>query len=333
MAERRWPWFAVLFATFLLWSNSFIAARILVGEEAPEALRVGPLGFVVVRFAPVALVCWAWLLLLPAARREAAWLLRHHGPLVVVLAALNVWGYNLPFAAGQHLVPPGTASLIITLNPLFTLLLALLIGQERFLPVRALGMLVAFFGVYQVVVHGAGRAVTGAYVGDALVLATAPLSWALYTVLGKRLLGAASPLTLTYLALGLGSLPALGLAAVDSGLQARVGSWGAERWGAALFLGLGCSVVGYALWFLALRHLQASTVAAFVFLNPPLTLVFEWLWFGRVPSWGLLAGGVLVLAGVGLCLAPGYQRGARRSSSTSAAAGSGRAKRYPWASS
>jgi drug/metabolite transporter (DMT)-like permease len=168
--------------------------------------------------------------------------------------------------------------------------------------VRTLGLALAFAGVWQVVVHGAGREVRGDYVLDALVLALAPLAWALYTVLGKRLLGVASPLVLTYTTLAIGSAPALPLLLLHRPLRAAVAQWSPVRWGAALFLGLACSLVGYWLWNVALRALPATTVAAFVFLNPPLALLSEWLWFGTVPGWGLLVGGMLVLAGVRLCL-------------------------------
>lgn len=221
---------------------------------------------------------------------------------MVVLGLLSVWTYNLPFAFGQRLVPPGAASLIITLNPVLTFALAVFLRQERFAVARALGMGLAFAGVWQVIVHGAGRDLDGAYVLDALVLTLSPLSWALYTVLGKRLLGAASPLVLTYLTLGIASAPTLPLALLHPRLHAAVVRWPAERWVAALFLGLACTMVGYWLWNVALRRLPATTVAAFVFLNPPLAMLFEWLWFGSVPSWGLLVGGALVLAGVYLCI-------------------------------
>ena len=63
-------------------------------------------------------------------------------------------------------------------------------------------------------------------------------------------------------------------------------------------------MVGFWLWYEALRRLSASRTAAFVFLNPPLALFFEWLWFGRAPASGLLLGGAVVLAGVYLCLLP-----------------------------
>ena len=49
--------------------------------------------------------------------------------------------------------------------------------------------------------------------------------------------------------------------------------------------------------------MKAEGGAAFVYLNPLLALLFEWLWFGSVPSWGLLLGDGFVLAGVYLCIA------------------------------
>jgi drug/metabolite transporter (DMT)-like permease len=308
-STRRWPAYLLLIFLFVVWSNSFVAARVLVGEQVPADQRLEPLPFVVARFLPVALVTWPWLLLSRRRRGEVVRLLREHGPLIVVLGVISVWVYNLPFAAGQRLVPPGAASLIITLNPVLTFLLAVGLRVERFAAVRAAGLALAFAGVWQVVVHGAGREVHGAYLTDALLLTLSPLSWALYTVLGKRLLGVASPLLVTYLTLALASAPTIPIALADAGLRATVARWPVERWAAALFLGLACTLLGYWLWNVALRRLPATTVASFVFLNPPLAILFEWLWLGNAPTWGLLLGGALVLAGVRLCLMP--DRGAR----------------------
>jgi drug/metabolite transporter (DMT)-like permease len=294
--------YLVLVLTFLIWSNSFLATRLLVGEQVPAHERLDPLSFVVARMLPVLAVTTSWLLASRRRRSEAARLLREHGPLIAVLGLLCVWLYNLPFAFGQRLVPPGTAGLITALNPVFTFLLALALRTERFVALRALGLVLAFAGVWQVVVHGAGHEVRGAYIVDALVLTLAPLSWAVYTVLGKRLVGVARPLVATYTTLAIGSAPALPLALLHRPLHASVAHWSPLRWGAALFLGLGCTLVGYWLWNVALRALPATTVSAFVFLNPPLALLSEWLWFGTVPGWGLLVGGALVLVGVRLCL-------------------------------
>lgn len=307
-ARRLWPVYLLLVVIFLIWSNSFIAVRALVGDLVPAAERLDPLELVVVRFAPVGLWCLAWFALLPSARREAREIVVSHPLLVPWLGFLNVWAYNLAFAAGHRRVGAGTGSLIITLNPVLTFLLAVLSGQERPTWRRAAGLAIAFGGIYVVVVHGAGRAVESAYLHDALLLLGAPASWAVYTVLSKPLVSRHSPLHLTFLVLGLASLPTLPLALASQTLRAKLALWGGERFGAALFLSLACTLFAFWLWYEALRRLPASKAAAFVFLNPPLALFFEWLWFGRVPAAGLFVGGALVLAGVFLCTRGGERR-------------------------
>lgn len=301
-APARWPAYLLLLLVFLIWSNSFIAARALVGDDVAAPERLAPVEFVTVRFLPVAIWCGLWFLLLPAARREAARLLRAHPVLVAALGLLNVWGYNLAFGEGHHRVPAGTGSLIIAINPVLTFVLATLLRLERPPWTRAAGLAMAFGGIYLVVVHGAGREVAAAYYLDALILLGAPVCWSLYTVLGKTLLDRASPVHLTFLVLGLASLPTLPLALADAGLQAKVAAWGGGRYGAALFLSLGCTLLAFWLWYEALKRLPATQAAAFVFLNPPLTLLFEWLWFRRAPTVGLLSGGAVVLAGIYLCM-------------------------------
>lgn len=296
--------YLLLVITFLLWSNSFVAARYLVGDDVPAAERLGPYHFVLARFAPVGLFCLLYFAFSAAARREGRRMLAERPALTVVLGLINVWIYNLAFGEGQHLVAAGTASLIIALSPIFTFVLATAIGQEKPSLMRAAGLLLALCGIYVVVVYGAGRAVEGSYLKGAAILAIAPLSWAFYTVYSKPLFGRYAPLPATFLILGLVSVPAIPLALFDSGLRAHLAMWTPQRFFADLFLAIACTLVGYWFWSEALKRLPASKTAAFIFLNPPLAIFFEWLWLSRRPQPGLLAGGLLVLSGIYLCLRP-----------------------------
>ena len=40
--SRRWPFYLLLLLTFVIWSNSFLAARLLVGESVRRAAEVRP---------------------------------------------------------------------------------------------------------------------------------------------------------------------------------------------------------------------------------------------------------------------------------------------------
>ena len=214
------------------------------------------------------------------------------------MGALGVWIYNLAFATGHQRVAAGTGSLFTSLNPAMTFLLAVATGLERPRWNKVAGLVASVLGLYVVVVHGAGKALEAAYVRDALVLMAAPISWACYSVVSKPLTMRHSPLHLNFLVLGIASVPALGLALVDRSLHAKAALWGPGRHVAVQFLALACTVVGFWLWFEALKRVPATTAAAFVFLNAPLTVGFEWLWFDRVPGPAWFLGGAIVLAGV-----------------------------------
>jgi drug/metabolite transporter (DMT)-like permease len=72
----------------------------------------------------------------------------------------------------------------------------------------------------------------------------------------------------------------------------------ASGWGAVLFLGIGCSGLGYLFWYAALSRLETSQVAAFLYLEPLVTLAAAMAVLGEKIHAATVAGGLLVLAGV-----------------------------------
>jgi drug/metabolite transporter (DMT)-like permease len=69
-------------------------------------------------------------------------------------------------------------------------------------------------------------------------------------------------------------------------------------WIALTHLTVLCTIVGFAIWYGALRRLPASSVAAFVLLNPPLTILFGPIWGTEQPSGSVLVYGTWILAGI-----------------------------------
>lgn len=279
----------VLVLTLLIWSFSFLAAaRLRQDLGLTDALAA--------RFLPVLL--GAGLLLLwrrPLRLPRAAWWR------VVAMGLLGVPVYNLAFLHGLKAVPTGTAALITALNPVFTAVLARVVLKEVFGLRRAAGLVLALAGVFVVVRYGTDKPVDWPYLSSALVLVLAPLSWAVYTVIGRRLPAAADALDTTYALLFVGSLPLLVLAtpALGRGLLAHPGALGA-----ALYLAVPCALGAYAGWIWALKRLPASEVAAFVFLNPPLANLWAWLFQGATLKPPFLLGAAALLAGVAAIVLP-----------------------------
>ena len=119
---------------------------------------------------------------------------------------------------------------------------------------------------------GPGGAAAIARYGEVLgITALAALSWAGYTILSKPAAAVAAPLDWTFLSIGMGSLPLV--AALPWRGGADLARLDAPGWAALLFLSVLCTLVGYAVWIWLLRHLPASSVGFFSFLNAPLTAV------------------------------------------------------------
>jgi drug/metabolite transporter (DMT)-like permease len=279
----------VLFLTLVIWSFSFIAAARLRED-------LGLLDALAARFVPVLVGAGLLLLVRRPLRlpRSARWR-------IVALGLLGVPAYNLFFLYGLKTVPTGTASLVTAINPVLTAVLARLLLGEPFGRRRVVGLALALAGVFVVVRYGTDKPVDWTYLSSALVLALAPLAWALYSVIGRGLPKAADALDSTYALLFVGSLPVAFLAtpSLARGLVAHPGALAA-----ALYLAVPCTLVGYAGWIWALKRLPAGEVAAFVFLNPPLANLGAWLFQGAVLRPPYVLGALMLLVGVGTIVLP-----------------------------
>lgn len=284
--------FILLLVTFVIWSNSFIAIKVLLN-------RMKALDLVKLRFIPVGLIS---LTLVSIFYRRQAWaILREHPFRVLLNGLLSVTVYNLLLNSGMQFVKPNAASLMISLNPLITLLLAVKFLGEPMTRRRLLGTVVTFFGLAVVVLLGRVSEGSGAWISwdklpYALLVLGAPVSWAVYTIITKPALKNHSPVVFNFVSLAVGSLPLLFL--VDQPFLTLIGSLNTTEIASWSFLSLACTLLAFGLWNIAVRHWPVSTVSLFVYLNPPLTAVFSYLFFGTAITGFFFIGGSIMLSGI-----------------------------------
>jgi drug/metabolite transporter (DMT)-like permease len=126
----------------------------------------------------------------------------------------------------------------------------------------------------------------------------APLSFALYNVLLKPLLGRYDLIALTAAASLIGTVGLLPLArtrTVESVFDGAAGDLALLG-----FLGLACTLAGYITWNIGLRGLGPSRAVAYAYAIPPLGVLLAALTLDEEVTPWLALGGALVVAGVAL---------------------------------
>jgi len=71
-------------------------------------------------------------------------------------------------------------------------------------------------------------------------------------------------------------------------------------WAGALYLAIGGTILPYAGWFAALRHVDAASAGVTLFLQPLAGTLLAVLILAERPSWATLAGGLCIASGVWL---------------------------------
>lgn len=218
------------------------------------------------------------------------------------LLAMGVLGYAFPLTLGNLGVERSTATsgaLLIGTEPLATVLLAALFLGETVTRARGIAIVLGLLGATLIVTNGIPFVTWSAaphLVGDLLLVAHGA-AWAIWSIAGKPLLGRHPALAVSCLALAV-AVPALlpGVALEWSDLRFDAGVFGPLAW--AVALGALVSALGTVLWNAALRRMEASQIAGFIFLQPVVGAVLGIVLLAERPTGWAIAGGVLVFFGV-----------------------------------
>jgi drug/metabolite transporter (DMT)-like permease len=286
------PRFAYLFAVLppLFWSGNFLIARFM-RDDIP----------------PIQMSFWRWvaafLILLPFAvpqMRGRGAEIRKELPFLCVMGAVGITAFNCFLYAALHHTTVVNASLINTLMPVMTFVLALIVLRDRLRAVQVGGVVVALAGAVVIIGRGdlTGIAALAPNRGDLLVMVGLTF-WAVYTVL-IRWRPTKLPLRV-FLAVtfGLGALFHLPLVAwevsIDGGFAVTTATVAS-----ILYFAVFSSVLSYFIWNKAVAVIGPGRTGMYMYLMP---------FFGAVLGvWLLdedfflyhLAGIALILAGITL---------------------------------
>lgn len=287
-----------LFATAVLWGGTFIAGRLLASE-------INPLPAAFLRF--VAASAFLGVLLLrregPPPRLSGRTLL-----LLAGLGATGVLGYNAFFFLGLKTVPAGRASLIVAANPVVIALLARLFFKEFLGPSKIAAVVLCLAGAAVVITRGQpDRLLSGTVGMGELALMGCVISWALYSILGKLVMGTLTPLAAVTLSC-LAGTAMLAVPALADGLTDQAANLSLAGWAAILYLGFLGTGLAFLWFYQGIQAVGASRAAVYINFVPVSAAAMGALFLGESLDLSVLAGGALVLCGVALANRPARTR-------------------------
>ena len=217
----------------------------------------------------------------------------------IILSALFGMVINmLMFFKGLSLSTPINSSIIITISPILVFLMSAIFVKEKITLKKYLGISLGFSGALALILFGneLRQDAPNISLGNLLFVINS-ISYGIYLIIVK-------PLTLKYHPLTL--MKWLFLTALIINLPITLSEFNEVKWSSLpfdaiwkmCFVVVGTTFLTYLLNVFALRELKASTVGVFMYLQPPIAIVFAIVMGSDTLNFIKIVSGILIFAGV-----------------------------------
>ncbi len=262
MKKRTLAIFAAIGATTIYGLNHTIAKGVM-----PDVVQ--PYGFIMLRVIGAAILFWGISIFGPKERIEKADYWR------LALCAFLGMGFNmLSFFKGLSLSTPINSAVLITLTPIIVLILSALFIKEKISKIKVGGIFIGLLGAMGLLLLGTEMRQDAPNIplGNALIILNSTL-YGSYLIVAKTLINKYHPYTFMKWLFTLGIIICL-----PFGLQElKEIEWATMPFEALwkiTFVVVGTTFFTYLFNIFALTQLRASTLSAFVYVQPVLGILF-----------------------------------------------------------
>ena len=293
----------LLLLVAVIWGSTWAVGRFLsYGMDESTGANLGPATAAWLRYlvAVIAFVAWCW----AYRNRNGPRMLPHDSRswrYTVWLGLLGTMAYQLLFMHGMKWTAAGDASLIIPINPVFTVLLAAPMLGQKVTKRMAFGLLLGIVGVSAVVGWSPNTDIPFEHrlLGDAMIVLAA-LAWATNSnltkiALGEDGIGTTEELVIWYSIVGWIMLTPWMLAEIWS---SGIPSPNTAEWGSIAYLGLFSTVLTYVWFARGIDRIGPTAAASYVFLVPIFGVLSGWALLDESIGASMLVGFVLIVMGV-----------------------------------
>ncbi len=257
-------------AAAAIWGGMYVVSKVVMEVIPPFSLIVLRLVLGILTLVVIVLLSKGW-----NATRAQFWRIFGVGTVG--------YGVSLGFQfVGTKLSTAANGSLVTSATPAFVLLFAALLLAERITPRRLLALLIATAGVVAVI-DPRNAALSPSFFWGNVCLVAAALTWALYSVLIRKVTRDTDVLTTTLIAF-IGGLP---VCLPLGGWELATGGWGSISLGVVggiLFLGIISTALAMYLWNTAFAVLDAGAASLTFFAQPVVGTLLSVIFLKRAPN-------------------------------------------------
>jgi len=206
------------------------------------------------------------------------------------------------YSAIEIIGPSLPALFVCLITPVIITILALLFFKEKLNTLKIMGFVIATIGGFLLVTGGDIATLTPEspnFLGYLFALMT-PLLWAVYSTTTKKISKSSSSMSMNKYIAYIGTIELSIFVVLNGELIIFINNFlNILLFVCALYLGLGCYVIGYSIWQNSQKVLKSSKVASFLYIEPFLTLLFSLLLqrSETIVLWNII-GGIIVLVAV-----------------------------------
>lgn len=279
---------ALLLSLGAVWGASFLCIKIGVTDLSPFT------------FAALRVLIGALVLLAVIVLRRQPW--PRGARLYGHFAFMGFVGITIPFAAiawGTQYIASGLSAILNATMPLFTFVLAVLLGDEGLSGRRALGLLIGFLGIVVLAWPQLQAGVRSELLGQ-LAIVVASLSYAIAIIYARRHLTQQPPLVTALGQVAMGCLFFAPLALAEAPWQQ---TFTARALGAASIVGAIGTGLAYIIYYRLVRDIGPTGTSLVTYIVPLFGIVWGWVVLREALSWHAFA--ALGFIFVGLILVSG----------------------------
>ncbi|MDE5412826.1 DMT family transporter [Alkalihalobacterium chitinilyticum] len=271
-----------------IWGSAFIAGKVAVESFEPATVAF-------FRFLGAAILLFPIMWVMEKNRPKPT---KKDWGLFALLGLTGIAIYNICFFLASKHAPVIKSSLFIASNPVLIVLLSGLFLKETITKRHIVGMSVALFGVAIIITNGhLLDLVKLGFEPIDFILLGAVISWALYSVLGKVVLGKYSAIVSTTYAVFFGTLFLLPFALYElTWTQVQGASIGV--WASLLHMSVFVTVISFIMYYQGIQKVGAAKASIFINVMPVSAVIMATLFLGETFTLAHGVGAAFVLSGV-----------------------------------